>query len=118
MSTSVVFETHSITEDNEAGVATGWLPGRLSPRGRELARELGSRRRDDGLSAVFTSDLVRAAETVSVAFGGTGIPVLQDWRLRGATTASSTAVPARWFTVTVSPVSTVPTPAVKAGARP
>jgi hypothetical protein len=42
----VVFETHSITEDNEQGRATGWLPGRLSPRGRELARELGLRRRD------------------------------------------------------------------------
>jgi broad specificity phosphatase PhoE len=24
----IVFETHSATEDNEAGRATGWLPGR------------------------------------------------------------------------------------------
>jgi len=37
----VVFETHSITVDNERGVATGWLPGELSERGRDVARELG-----------------------------------------------------------------------------
>lgn len=82
MSTSIVFETHSITEDNEAEIATGWWPGRLSARGRELARELGVRRRDDGLSAIFTSDLERAVETVTEALGDTGIPVLRDWRLR------------------------------------
>jgi broad specificity phosphatase PhoE len=80
--TTIVFETHSVTEDNERGFATGWLPGRLSERGRVLAHELGVRRRHDGLSAVFTSDLQRAVETTSVAFNGSGLPVLADWRLR------------------------------------
>jgi 2,3-bisphosphoglycerate-dependent phosphoglycerate mutase len=51
MPVSVVFETHSITVDNERGVATGWLPGELSERGRDLSRELGRRRADDGLAA-------------------------------------------------------------------
>ena len=78
----IVFETHSISEDNERGIATGWLPGRLSERGRHLAVELGERRRKDGLAAVFTSDLTRAVETASVAFADTDIPVLCDWRLR------------------------------------
>ena len=32
MAIELVFETHSITEDNELGRATGWLPGRLSPQ--------------------------------------------------------------------------------------
>lgn len=82
MGTTIIFETHSISEDNERGVATGWLPGRLSPKGRELARELGDRRRDEGLAAVFTSDLGRAAQTAAIAFGSTTVPVLQDWRLR------------------------------------
>jgi alpha-ribazole phosphatase/probable phosphoglycerate mutase len=91
----VVFETHSITLDNEAGVATGWLPGALSVAGREQAAELGRRRRADGVAAVFCSDLARAVETAAIAFDGTGIPVLADWRLRecdyGAQNGSSAA---------------------------
>lgn len=82
MTTTVVFETHSLSEDNEHGVASGWLSGQLSDRGRELAQELGERRRNDGLSAVFTSDLRRAAETALIAFAGTHLPLLYDWRLR------------------------------------
>jgi broad specificity phosphatase PhoE len=70
-SIEIVCETHSTTEDNESGVATGWLPGRLSPTGREQARRMGDRRRHDGISAVFTSDLLRAVETVEIAFGHT-----------------------------------------------
>jgi 2,3-bisphosphoglycerate-dependent phosphoglycerate mutase len=78
----LVFETHSTTGDNEQGRATGWLPGRLSQQGRVQARELGQRRTGDGLTAVFSSDLARAAETAAAAFGGSAIPVLYDWRLR------------------------------------
>jgi broad specificity phosphatase PhoE len=78
----LVFETHSTTVDNEQGRATGWLPGQLSERGRTQAQQLGRRRMSDGITAVFCSDLTRAAETASVAFGTSGIPVLHDWRLR------------------------------------
>jgi broad specificity phosphatase PhoE len=78
----IVFETHSWSVDNDRGIATGWLPGRLSDRGRALAAELGRRRRDDDIAAVFTSDLRRAAETAEIAFRDSGIPVLHDWRLR------------------------------------
>jgi broad specificity phosphatase PhoE len=82
VSVEVVFETHSVSEDNERGVATGWLPGRLSPRGRELAAELGRRRRDDGLSVVFVSDLLRAVETAEIAFAGSPLAIVRDARLR------------------------------------
>ncbi len=82
MAVEIVFETHSWSTDNDRGVASGWLPGQLSERGRALARELGERRRADELSAVFTSDLRRAAETAELAFVGSGLPVLADWRLR------------------------------------
>ena len=37
---SIVFETHSWSEDNERGIATGWNHGMLSPEGRRLAAEL------------------------------------------------------------------------------
>ena len=82
MGVRLVYETHSLTEDNEAGIATGWLPGRLSAEGRRLAEELGARRRNNGIDLVFCSDLSRAAETARIAFGGSSIPVLHDWRLR------------------------------------
>jgi 2,3-bisphosphoglycerate-dependent phosphoglycerate mutase len=78
----LVFETHATTVDNERGRATGWLPGELSQRGQVQARELGRRRRGDRIAAVFSSDLARATQTGSLAFAGTSIPVLHDWRLR------------------------------------
>jgi broad specificity phosphatase PhoE len=76
----LVYETHSVTTDNETGHATGWLPGELTEEGRELAVELGARRAD--ADAVFSSDLGRALETVAIAFGGSEVPVFYDWRLR------------------------------------
>jgi alpha-ribazole phosphatase/probable phosphoglycerate mutase len=82
LSVEVVFETHSLSEDNDRQVATGWLPGRLSARGRQLARELGERRRSDGLAAVFVSDLRRAVETAELAFAETELGRFLDWRLR------------------------------------
>lgn len=82
MAVAITYETHSITEDNERGIATGHLPGRLSARGREVAAELGARYRDQPPDVVFTSDLHRAVETARIAFGDTGIPVHQDPRLR------------------------------------
>lgn len=78
----IVYETHSTSTDNEAGVATGWNQGRLSEAGRQQARELGERRRDDGIAVVITSDLGRAVETASIAFAGSDVPVRQDARLR------------------------------------
>jgi broad specificity phosphatase PhoE len=82
MAIEIVFETHSVTEDNERGIATGWHHGRLSDTGRLLARELGDRRRSDRIDVVFTSDLRRAVETAEIAFGDAPIPILHDWRLR------------------------------------
>jgi hypothetical protein len=79
---TVVFETHSTSEDNERGIATGWLGGRLSRLGREQARALGERRRDDGIDLVASSDLNRAVETVQIAFGEARLPIRLDWRLR------------------------------------
>lgn len=82
MSVSIVYETHAITTDNEAGIATGWLAGQLSEAGRWGAREMGERRRDDGLSVVYVSDLERALETVRIAFEGSAIPIRIEGRLR------------------------------------
>ena len=74
--------THSWSEDNELGIASGWRHSRLSERGRALAQALGVRRRNDGIDTVFTSDLTRAFETAQIAFADSDIPILCDWRLR------------------------------------
>ena len=78
----IVFETHSRSTDNDAGIATGWKHGRLSEHGRVLAKELGHRRRSDSLDAVFSSDLRRAVDTAVIAFSGVRVPMYFDPRLR------------------------------------
>lgn len=82
MGTQLVFETHSTSEDNEQGIATGWHEGRLSERGRMQAAALGTRRQRDNIQAVFTSDLGRAVETARIAFNASALPIFMDWRLR------------------------------------
>lgn len=82
MTLELVYETHATTVDNEQGVATGWLPGQLSARGRAEAAEMGERHRGTGITAVVSSDLARAVETTTIALGGSGIPVHLDARLR------------------------------------
>lgn len=82
MSVEIIYESHSVTEDNEQGIATGWLPGKLSERGRRLAAELGARHRNANLAVVFTSDLHRAVETAQIAFADASIPIQVDPRLR------------------------------------
>jgi 2,3-bisphosphoglycerate-dependent phosphoglycerate mutase len=90
----ITFETHSFSEDNELGVASGWNHSRLSSRGRTLAAELGERRRDDGIAAVFCSDLRRARETAEIAFADGSMPVFFDWRLRECNYGDHNGAPA------------------------
>jgi broad specificity phosphatase PhoE len=92
MSVSLVYETHSTTVDNETGIATGWLPGSLSPAGEANARELGARRRDDGILCVYTSDLRRAVQTARLAFDGV-LPIRVDQRLRECNYGSLNGAP-------------------------
>lgn len=94
MAVDIVYETHSISQDNEQRQASGWRGSELSARGLRLAEELGQRRRDDGLAAVFASDLTRAAQTAAVAFAGTEMPILLDWRLRECDYGDRNGMPA------------------------
>jgi 2,3-bisphosphoglycerate-dependent phosphoglycerate mutase len=94
MAIEIVFETHSISEDNELGLASGWTHGPLSDQGRELALALGERRRNDRIDTVFASDLHRALETAVLAFEGQTIPILLDWRLRECDYGQRTRMPA------------------------
>jgi 2,3-bisphosphoglycerate-dependent phosphoglycerate mutase len=78
----VIFETHSTSLDNEAGIASGHFDVALSDLGRTQAGEIAERYRDVPIDAVFCSDLSRAIETARLAFGARAIPIITDPRLR------------------------------------
>ncbi len=79
MTVKITYFVHSITTDNESGVATGTLPGELSEEGvrraEALKDDIGSRQFD----VVFCSDLHRAVLTADIWFGS-GV-ARQDVRL-------------------------------------
>lgn len=93
MALQLIYETHSPTVDNERGIATGWLPGELSARGRDFALELGRRWQNTELATVYTSDLRRALQTAEIAFGGRSVPIVSDARLRECNYGSLNGMP-------------------------
>jgi len=77
----IVFESHSTTVDNEAGVASGWNDVELSGLGKQQALELGKRRSGENFDAIFCSDLQRSYKTAEIAFGKT-FKIIKDKCLR------------------------------------
>jgi broad specificity phosphatase PhoE len=91
---TLIFETHSTSLDNEAGLASGWFDAALSHTGEEQARTLGARRRDDRLVTIFCSDLSRSFRTAEIAFGDRSLPIVRDARLRECNYGDLTRRPA------------------------
>lgn len=77
----ITYFVHSVTEDNEKGLATGWLQGMLSKEGIRLALALQADFSNRDLDAVFCSDLERAIQSTELFFAKK-FPVFIDWRLR------------------------------------
>lgn len=92
----ITYFVHSITTDNEAGLATGWLPGELSGEGVRRAEALASELQERQFDAVFCSDLKRAVDSAELFFGGK-FPVFLDWRLRECNYGLLDGLPARDF---------------------
>ena len=82
MTSTLIFETHSTSLDNEAGLASGWYDVDLSPTGVRQAEDLARRYRGVKLAAVYASDLLRARRTAEIGFRASGVPVRLDERLR------------------------------------
>lgn len=78
---TITYFVHGPTTDNEQGLATGWLPGQLSPDGRKKARMLGQQVADKQFDVVFCSDLQRAIDSAQLGFGDK-YKIIQDDRLR------------------------------------
>lgn len=79
----ITYFVHSITTDNEKGIATGWLQSELSEEGIRRVKQLPSLIYDDSFEVVYPSDLHRAIQSAEIAFGQTH-KIITDKRLREA----------------------------------
>lgn len=75
---------HGQSLANAQGRLQGQLDSPLTDLGRAQARSLARRllRQDWSASAIYTSDLLRAAETAEILSAGLSAPVVRDARLR------------------------------------
>lgn len=79
---TLTYFVHGTTTDNEARLATGWLPGELSELGIAQSKALKEKVARKAFDVIFSSDLARAIQTAEIFFGKhVAIP---DARLREA----------------------------------
>ncbi len=79
---TIWFESHGPSEDNEAGIASGWNNAKLSKQGIQKTQPIAERCKERGVDVVFCSDLERAIHTANIAVGKDPKKVFIDWRLR------------------------------------
>ena len=92
---ALVFEAHSASVDNEAGLASGQFDARLSDLGEKQAVQLGARYRTEHFDAIFCSDLQRSYRTAEIAFEERGFAIVRDARLREIDFGDMTRQPSR-----------------------
>lgn len=59
----LIITRHGETEENVRGVIQGHLPGKLTKLGKEQAKKLAQRLKNEKIDAIFSSDLARASDT-------------------------------------------------------
>ena len=64
--TTLYLARHGETEENLARIFQGWLPGQLTDKGREQAKEMGRSLSGTALDCIVCSDLQRATDTVAL----------------------------------------------------
>lgn len=92
----ITYYVHSITNDNEKGLATGWLQGELSTEGIKRAKALRADIHKRDYDAVFCSDLHRAIQSTELFFDNRYL-VFIDWRLRECNYGEYDGQPAKEF---------------------
>ncbi len=78
----IIFESHSTSEDNEKGIASGHFDSPLSKKGKEQALALGKRYEDNWPDVILCSDLSRSCLTAQIAFPAIPriiCPQLREW---------------------------------------
>jgi broad specificity phosphatase PhoE len=81
----VVLARHGETDDNQPPLRfQGWRDTPLNDTGRRQAAELAERVSEEGIDALWSSDLSRARETAEIVARRLGLEVRLDPRLREA----------------------------------
>ena len=80
--TTLLIVRHGETDWNAEGRLQGHTDRPLNPYGREQAKALAERVADDGIRAVYASDLSRARETAEIVGERLGLTVVIDPDLR------------------------------------
>ena len=80
--TTVVLLRHGVTDWNDGGRFQGHADVSLNDAGREQAAAAASMLAESGITRVYCSDLLRAAETAQIVAANLGLEVRTDARLR------------------------------------
>jgi len=96
MTVKITYFVHGTTTDNQQKLATGWLPGELSEKGKGQAEKLGELVSDKNFDIVFCSDLKRAIDSAEIVFGNK-YKIIEDKRLRECNYGAYNGKPAEAF---------------------
>ena len=77
----VLLVRHGETDENATACFQGRIDTRLNDRGREQSRALAQALRSEGLRALYSSPLLRAAETARIVGAAIGLEPVFDERL-------------------------------------
>jgi broad specificity phosphatase PhoE len=80
--TRILLARHGETDWNRLGRWQGHADPPLNEKGRHQAAELAARLAGDGVTAIYSSDLMRASQTAAVVADRLGLDVVEDRGLR------------------------------------
>ena len=78
----IYFTRHGLTEYNKERRIQGLLDSPLALEGKEKAKELGARLKDEGIEIIYSSDQKRAMDSAKIINKALKLDIIQDRRLR------------------------------------
>ncbi len=82
MAVKITYFVHGTTVDNEVHISSGWKDAELSALGVKQSEELAEQTGGQKFDAIFCSDLKRAVDSAHITWGESGVPIIEDARLR------------------------------------
>lgn len=78
----IYFTRHGLTEYNKERRIQGLLDSPLTLEGKEKAKELGARLKDEGIEIIYSSDQKRAMDSAKIINEALKLDIIPDRRLR------------------------------------